>query len=149
MSMEQWIGGAYGKRLDADWPENQLAELDVEHKASPEKVERARLLFKEARLDDFEPLGSKGRRFRHRETGREYVTDESQVLMAGDPRAGGVEFFAIDGYRIVFLRPRDFDPVQRVVLGTLVAGELTRRPGGDEVLVPSPTALAGFPELAS
>ncbi len=132
----EWVGGAYGRRLDTGLPEGVLAELEIEHKATDERVERARLLFEEVKLADFEPLGTTGRRWLHRSTQREFVIDESQVLMAGDPRAGGVEYFAIHGDRILFFRPRDFDPVQRVHLATLVTGEVVRGPDGNDLLVP-------------
>lgn len=114
--LADWLAPAHGGKLN-DWPEDQLAVLDVEHSATPWVIEGARRHFKEVSLADFEPLGTKGRRFLHRETGREYLLDESQVLMNPDPTANGVEFFAVDGYRIMFFRPRDFDRVsKRVVL---------------------------------
>ena len=130
-------GGAYGRRLDSDWPEGVLGELDTQWKATDERVERARLLFEEVTFDDFEPLGSTGRRWLHRATGIEYVIDESQVVEAGDPRASGVEHFCIDGWTIVFFRPADFDRVERKILGTVVGGQLVRGRDGKEVLVPA------------
>lgn len=59
------------------------------------------------------------------------------MLDAGDPTAGGVQFFAVHGDRMTFFRPRDFDPVtSRVWHGELVSGQLARGPGGKDVLLP-------------
>ena len=89
--------GSWGRRLEGGQPPGQLAELEYEHKATPERVEAARELFPEATLDDFELVGNTGRRFRHRETGAEYMVAQDQVLMARDPRKSGVEFFIVAG----------------------------------------------------
>lgn len=99
-------GVAYGRRLDSGWPEGTLAVLEVEWAATPERVARARELFEEARFSDLEPRGSKGRRWLHRESGIEYVSDESQVLGEVDPSSTGVKYFVVNGGRIFFLKDR-------------------------------------------
>jgi len=105
--MTIYDGSTYGRRLDSAHPEGQLAVLEVEHQATPGRFARARRFFKEASFGDFEPLGTLGRRWLHRETGREYLLDESQVLDQGDPTSGGVEFFVVAAGKTWFLRPRD------------------------------------------
>jgi hypothetical protein len=140
MSETEWFGGAYGRQLDGGpHGENELALLEVEHRATPEKVERARHFFTEATFADFEPLGTKGRRWLHRETQREFLLDESQVTDAPDPSSTGVEFFAIAAGRIWYFRARDHDPVTtRQYLGTFRAGEVVHDASGREVLKPAP-----------
>ena len=62
------------------------------------------------------------------------------MLDSGDPTTGGVEFFAVDGWRILFFTPRDHDPVHsRVWHGQVVTGQLVPGARGD-VLVPTEQA---------
>jgi hypothetical protein len=111
-------------------PEGQLAELEVERAATPERVEAARLLFEEATLDDFEPYGNRGK-LRHRETGVVYTLAQEQVLMAQDPRKSGIAFFIVAGTRLLFLRPRGFDGnVELGIPGQIVGGQLQGTPDG-------------------
>jgi hypothetical protein len=108
-----------------------LAELDAEHKATPRRVEAARQLFVEATLDEFEAIGVTGRKLRHRETGREYVIAQDQVLMSRDPRRSGIEFFIIAGDRLWFLRPRGWHgDVEVGIPSEVISGELQRSPSG-------------------
>lgn len=111
MSEAEWFGPAYGRRLDSDRDEDVLATLDTQWAATDWVVENARRYFMEASLSDFQALGTLGRRWLHIETQREYLLDESQVLNEPDPTTTGVEYFAVDGYRIMFFRARDFDRV--------------------------------------
>jgi hypothetical protein len=101
-----YMSGAWGGELSSGGlPQGQLAELDTEHKATPQRVAWARQLFEEATSADFEPHGNRGK-LRHKSTGVVYVADESQVLMSADPRRAGIRYFLIVGDRILFLRPR-------------------------------------------
>jgi hypothetical protein len=97
--------GSWGMRLEAgQQPAGQLAELEFQHKATAEKVEAARQLFPEASITDFQPIGVTGRRFVHIESGREFMAAQDQVLLAKNPRRTGVEFFVLDGWKLVFMR---------------------------------------------
>lgn len=97
----------------------------------PQRVEAARALFPEASLDEFEAVGVTGRRFRHRETGREYSVAQDQVLMERDPRKGGVEFFVLAAGQILFMRPRGWDgDIEVGIPGQIISGRLRQAPGG-------------------
>ena len=122
--------GAWGVTLEAGQPENQLAELNLESKATPQRIEAARQLFPEASLNDFEAVGRTGRRLRHLESGREYMVAQEQVLMARDPRQSGIEYFVLAGDRLLLLRPRGFDAAEVGIPGEIVSGELRQSPGG-------------------
>jgi hypothetical protein len=127
---EELHGGlAWGERLGGDLPEGQLAELEVEHKATPRRIEAARRMFEEAALDDFEPYGIRDK-LRHKVSGVVYAIGQEQVLMARDPRRTGVDYFIVAGDRLWFLRPRGWSDAECGVPGELIAGELRRSPGG-------------------
>jgi hypothetical protein len=117
-------------KLESGPLEGQLAELDSQHNATPERLAAARQLFEEVTLDELEVYGSTGRKLRHRESGAVFVVAEEQVLMAADPRKTCVKFFLVSADRIWFLRPRGFDAVERGIPGEIIAGELRRAPGG-------------------
>lgn len=89
--------GSWGMRLEGGQPAGQLAELEIEHRATPERIEAAGELFPEARLDDFEVYGSTGRRLRHVESGVIYSIARDQVLLARNPRKSGIECFIVAG----------------------------------------------------
>ena len=123
--------GGWGMELKGDQqPENQLAELRVEHRVTPQRLAAARKLFEEASLDDFEAVGQTGRRLRHLATGREYQIAQDQPLMERDPRRSGIEFFIVAGDWLHFLRPRGFDAAEVGVPGEILSGELRQAPGG-------------------
>jgi hypothetical protein len=140
MSERQYYGdSAWGMELGSGRPEGLLAS---EHKATPARVAAASQLFEQASLSDFQAVGSTGRRFRHRESGCEYMVAQEQVLMERDPRRSGVEYFVIAGDRLLFLRPRGFDAVERGVPGEIISGELRRSPsGGVQVVDPKSGAV--------
>lgn len=135
---DEWFGPAYGRQLSSGpHGEGEIALLEIEHQARPERVARARQFFQQARFADFEALGTKGRRWLHRESGREFVVDDSQVLDALDPTAVGVEFFVVHAGRMWFLRARDHDPTRRTFLGRFYAGQLVRGTDGRDALRPA------------
>ena len=52
-------GASWGQRIGCDRPEGQVAELETENAATPQRVEAARRLFPEASIDDFEHPSSR------------------------------------------------------------------------------------------
>ena len=108
-------------QLEGGQPARQLAELYLESKATPRRVAAARALFEEASLADFEPIGNRGRKWRHTGTGREYVIDEIAGVDGGRSASkSGVEFYVVHGDRLLFLRSREFDASERGVPGEIV-----------------------------
>ena len=82
-----WVSRSTAASRPASWRNSTSST-----RPRPSAVEAARSLFRRRALDDFDPIGNRGRKWRHKDTGREYLLDESQVLMSTDPRRTGVEF---------------------------------------------------------
>ena len=117
-------------------PPGQLAELEFEHKATPERLDAARELFPEASLSDFEVVGVTGRRLRHRESGADCMVAQEQVLMERDPRKSGVDYFVVAGDRLRFLKPRGWNGNEELgIPGQILSGRLEAGPGGSVRLV--------------
>ena len=131
MSEREYLTAAsWGQVLDSGRPQGELAQLDAQHAATPQRVAGARALFTEASISDFEPFGNRGK-LRHRQSGVEYVVAQEQVLEARDPRRAGVEYFIVHGGVLRFLRRRGWDGnVERSIPGEIVAGVLERSPSG-------------------
>ena len=79
---------SYGRKLGGDLPPNHLAFVDSHRMATPERVEHARLYWPERNVEDFEPVGTTGRKFRDRTTGAEYVLVEHDVFQRERPEEG-------------------------------------------------------------
>lgn len=130
-----YISGAWGMEVEGGQPEGQLAELDPQRKATPERIEAARSMFEEWPVSDFEPHGNRGK-LRHKSSGVVYVVAEEQILEDRDPRRSGIECFIVAGDRLWFLRPRGWDGnVERGIPGEVLAGELRNSPTGGVQLV--------------
>ena len=119
----EWVTGVCcGTVVRGGLPDGVLAELDLEHRAEPKSVTQARHLFEEAQLSDFEAIGTRGRKWLHKATGRQFIIDESQILMSPNPSRLGIEYFCVHAGRLLFMRARDFDPVDRGAPGVIVSG---------------------------
>ncbi len=127
----EWITDtSWGMQVGGGQPEGQVAELDIQWAATPRSVAQARHLFEQAEFSDFEPVGVTGRKFVHKETGRQFLLDQSQILMSPNPTKLGIKYFCVHAGRLWFMRARDHDPVDRGVAGEIIAGEVRQSPGG-------------------
>jgi hypothetical protein len=141
MSMDEWTSPpltGYGRRLDTEFPSGVLAYFDTEHAATPQKIAQAENLFTRASIEDFEQVGETGRKWLHKETQIQYVIEQSQVLMADDPRGLGIDYFVVLGPSIHFLRRRDFDPATYGYSAPYIpGGQIVTGPDGRSTVVPT------------
>ena len=101
-------GGAVGRQVSDGFPEGVIGYLQPHEYASPKMLHRARSLFPERDISEFEVIEPPGGRpiFIEKSTGREFRREEAAVLI--DPQnADHVECFVVDaGSRLHLLRPR-------------------------------------------
>ena len=86
---QYYADGSWGMQLQGGQPEGQLAELGLESKATSARIEAARAMFEEASLDDFEPIGIRGRKWRRvgRSSARTSPADRTATRGEGTVRA--------------------------------------------------------------
>jgi hypothetical protein len=61
--MNEFYGEVYGKRLDSPYPQGQLMELDPHTQATPLMLSRARELWRERSIDEFEVVQTGAHKF--------------------------------------------------------------------------------------
>ena len=134
----QIYGGAYGRRLSSDKPDNHLADLDSHLAASPDRVKHARRYWQERDAGDFEAVGTTGRRVVDRATGEEYVVVGHDPLQGGEPEKELVEFFLIRAGQLFFLKPRGAVDQASVGVGlsaATIAGKIKQDARGRPLVV--------------
>ena len=122
--------GSYGREVKDPFPEGVLAFIQPHEYANTERLERARAIFPEADLNDFELVetGIDKWLFIDRATGEKYRRVEYDPLLQMNPRATDITTFCVDaGGRFHYLRPIGPPvPEESAVLVTSVVGrELT------------------------
>ena len=128
---QNYASGGWGMRSRAASRRGSSRSSTSSSKATPQRVEAARQLFRRRRSTTSSAIGNRGRKCRHQGSGREYVLDEAQVLMAPDPRKIR---------RRVLRRPRRQAAVhaasrlrrqrERGIPGQIRLGEFGQSPGG-------------------
>ena len=101
-------GGATGQRVSDGFPEGTVAYLQPHEFATPRMLHRARSLFAERDLSEFEVIEQPGGRpiFTERATGAHFVREEAALLIDGAQGSDVVCFVIDNGNRIHLLRPR-------------------------------------------
>ena len=102
-------GLAYGREVKSAFPENVLAVIGANEYATPELLERARDLFPQADMSDYDvtQTGPDKFLFTDRATGEQYRRVEYDPLIQPDPRSTDVVAFVVDhGGRLHYLRRR-------------------------------------------
>ena len=100
--------GASGMQVSDGFPEGVIGYLQPHEYASPKMLHRARGLFPERSIDEFEVIEPPSGRplFIEKSTGRQFRREEAAVLV--DPQnSDHIECFCVDrGQRIHLLTPR-------------------------------------------
>ena len=100
-------GGGVGQQVSDGFPPGVIGYIQAFEFATPRMLHRARSLFQERPISDFEVIEPPGGRpiFVEKSSGRQYRREEAAALV--DPQNTDVECFCVDaGNRIHLLRPR-------------------------------------------
>ena len=118
--------GSYGRVVEDPFPPGTLAYLQPHEYPDAERLERIRSIIPESALSDYDVTEpAQGRPvFTDRATGLQYLRDDSDPLLAPNPRNTGITTFCVDaGGRLHYLRPRGpRAPEEVTVLVTSVDG---------------------------
>jgi len=115
-------GGVYGKELSSGLPENHLAFVDSHMSATAERVAHARHYWPERSSEDFDPIGTTGRKIQDRETGALFTVCGHDPLQAAKPEEDSICAFVVRAGLVFYLKPLGAGVEAGVGLGAAVVG---------------------------